>query len=77
MINRIILPRLGSKKVAAVQSRDIHSLHVAMKENTRRSCWSALEDVWLQSGNGGATTQSRALNDFKERRERWLSLSAS
>ena len=32
MINRIILPRLGSKKVAAVQSRDIHLLHVSMKK---------------------------------------------
>jgi integrase len=26
------LPRLGSKKVGAVQSRDIHALHVAMKD---------------------------------------------
>jgi hypothetical protein len=32
MIDRIILPRLGSKKVAAIQSRDVHSLHVSMKQ---------------------------------------------
>ena len=32
MLDRIILPRLGSKKVNAVQSRDIHALHVAMKD---------------------------------------------
>src|SRR5262249_28512345 len=32
MIDRIILPRLGSKKVSAVQSREIQSLHVAFKK---------------------------------------------
>lgn len=32
MLDRIILPRLGNKKVSAVQSRDIHKLHVAMKD---------------------------------------------
>lgn len=31
MLDRIILPRLGGKTVNAVQWRDIHALHVAMK----------------------------------------------
>lgn len=29
MIDRIVLPRLGSKKVLAVQSRDVQALHIA------------------------------------------------
>lgn len=32
MLDRTILPRLGGKKVSAVQLRDIHALHVSMKE---------------------------------------------
>ena len=32
MIDRIILPRLGNRKVSSVQSRDIQALHVALKD---------------------------------------------
>ena len=31
-LERLVLPRLGSKKVAAVQAREIHALHVAMSD---------------------------------------------
>lgn len=34
MLERIILPRLGSKKVDGVQSRDIQVLHVSLKDTT-------------------------------------------
>jgi integrase len=37
MIERIILPRLGSKKVSAVRSREIHALHVSMKETPHQA----------------------------------------
>ena len=32
MLERIILPRLGAKKVNDIQSRDAHALHIAMKD---------------------------------------------
>lgn len=32
MVDRIILPRFGAKKVAAVHARDIHLLHVSMSK---------------------------------------------
>src|SRR5215470_15901942 len=32
ILDRIILPRFGGRKVATVQSRDIHALHVSMKD---------------------------------------------
>jgi hypothetical protein len=32
MLDRIILPRLGGRKVAAVHPRDVHALHVSMKD---------------------------------------------
>jgi hypothetical protein len=32
MLDRIILPRLGNRKVDALQPRDILALHVAMKD---------------------------------------------
>lgn len=32
LLDRVVLPRIGSKKVAAVNARDIHTLHVAMRD---------------------------------------------
>ena len=32
LLERLVLPRLGSKKVAGVQAREIHALHVAMSD---------------------------------------------
>src|SRR5215472_14312752 len=33
MLDRLVLPRLGAKKVQAVQSQDIHALHAAMNDS--------------------------------------------
>src|SRR6516164_7570018 len=41
MINRIILPRFGGKKVSAVQSREIHFLHVSMNSRVPVSVYEA------------------------------------
>ena len=78
MINRIILPRLGSKKVAAVQSRDIHSLHVAMKKTPYQA--NRLLALLSKMLSLAAKWEWRSDNPVKgierfqeERRERWLS----
>jgi hypothetical protein len=34
-----VLPRLGGKKIAAVQARNIHALHVAMKGTPYQANW--------------------------------------
>jgi integrase len=78
MIDRIILPRLGSKKVAAVQSRDIHSLHVAMKKTPYQAnrLLALLSKMLSLATKWGWRSDNpvKGIERFQEeRRERWLS----
>ena len=77
MINRIILPRLGSKKVAAVQSREIQSLHVAFKKTPYQAnrLLFLLSKMLLRQQMGMANdNRDRGTEQFpRRRRERWLS----
>ena len=78
MIDRIILPRLGSKKVAAVQSRDIQSLHVSMKKtpyqaNRLLALLSKMLSLAVKWG-WRSDNPVKGIERFQEeRRERWLS----
>jgi integrase len=78
MIDRIILPRLGSKKVAAVQSRDIQSLHVSMKgtpyqANRLLALLSKMLSLAVKWG-WRSDNPVKGIERFQEeRRERWLS----
>jgi len=78
MIDRIILPRLGSKKVAAVQSREIQSLHVAFKKTPYQAnrLLSLLSKMLSLAVKWGWRTDNpvKGIERFhEERRERWLS----
>jgi len=78
MINRIILPRLGSKKVAAVQSRDIHRLHVSMKSTPYQAnrVLALLSKMLSLAAKWGWRSDNpvKGIERFQEaRRERWLS----
>jgi integrase len=78
MIDRIILPRLGSKKVAAVQSRDIQSLHVAMKKTPYQAnrLLALLSKMLSLAAKWGWRSDNpvKGIERFQEqRRERWLS----
>ncbi len=78
MIDRIILPRLGSKKVNAVQSRDIHALHVAMKgtpfqANRVLALTSKMFSLAIKWGWRSDNPVKGIERYHEERRERWLS----
>jgi integrase len=78
MINRIILPRLGSKKVAAVQPRDIHILHVLMKKTPYQAnrVLALLSKMLSLAAKWGWRSDNpvKGIERFQEkRRERWLS----
>jgi integrase len=78
MLDRIILPRLGGKKVDAVQSRDIHALHVTMKDRPYQanrvlalvSKMFSLATKWGWRSDNPVKGIERY---HEERRERWLS----
>ena len=78
MIDRIILPRLGSKKVSAVRSRDIHALHVSMKEMPHQAnrVLALASKMFSLAMNWGWRSDNpvRGIERYhEERRERWLS----
>ncbi len=78
MIDRIILPRIGRKKVSAVQSRDIHTLHVAMKDtpyqaNRVLALMSKMFSLAMKWGLRGDNPAKGIERYHEERRERWLS----
>jgi integrase len=78
MIDRIILPRLGSKKVAAVQTREIQSLHVAFKRTPYQAnrLLSLLSKMLSLAAKWGWRSDNpvKGIERFhEERRERWLS----
>ena len=78
MLERIILPRLGAKKVNAVQSRDIHALHVAMKNtpyqaNRLLALMSKMFSLAMKWGWRSDNPAKGIERYHEERRERWLS----
>jgi integrase len=78
MIDRIILPRLGSKKVAAIQTRDVHSLHVSMKQtpyqaNRLLALLSKMLSLAVKWGWRSDNPVVGIERFQEERRERWLS----
>jgi integrase len=78
MLDRIILPRLGSKKVNDVQSRDIHALHVAMKDTPYQAnrVLALMSKMFSLAVNWGWRSDNpvKGIERFhEERRERWLS----
>ena len=78
MLDRIILPRLGGKKVDGVQSRDIQALHTSMKDTPYQanrvlallSKMFSLAVKWSWRGDNPVKGIERYR---EERRERWLS----
>jgi integrase len=78
MIDRIVLPRLGSKKVDAVQPRDIHTLHVSMKDrpyqaNRVLALLSKMFSLTVKWGWRSDNPVKGIERYHEERRERWLS----
>jgi integrase len=78
MLDRIILPRIGGKKVNDVQSRDIHALHVAMKDTPYQAnrVLALLSKMFSLAVNWGWRSDNpvKGIERFhEERRERWLS----
>ena len=78
MLDRIILPRLGSKKVSAVQLRDIHALHVSMKEtpyqaNRVLALISKMFSLAMKWGWRSDNPVKGIERYHEESRERWLS----
>jgi hypothetical protein len=78
MINRIILPRLGNRKVAAIQSRDIHLLHVSMKSTPYEAnrVLALLSKMFSLAAKWGWRSDNpvKGIERFQEkRRERWVS----
>ena len=78
MINRIILPRFGGKKVSAVQSREIHFLHVSMKSTPYQAnrVLALLSKMFSLAVKWGWRLDNpvKGIERFEEkRRDRWLS----
>ena len=78
MIDGIILPHLESKKVSAVQSRDIHSLHVAMKNTPYQAnrVLALMSKMFSLAMNWGWRPDNpvKGIERYhEEHRERWLS----
>jgi integrase len=78
MLDRIILPRIGGKKVNDVQSRDIHALHIAMKDtpyqaNRVLALLSKMFSLAMNWGWRGDNPVQGIERFHEERRERWLS----
>lgn len=78
MLDRIILPRLGSKKVSAVQMRDLHALHVAMKDTPYQAnrVLALLSRMFSLAAKWGWRSDNpvKGIERYhEERRERWLS----
>ena len=78
MLRKIVLPRFGSRKVAAIQSRDIHGLHVAMKDTPYQAnrVLALLSKMFSMAVKWGwrSDNPAKGIERFQEhRRERWLS----
>ena len=78
MIDRIILPRLGAKKVEDVQAREIQALHVAMRATPYQGnrVLALLSKMFSLAVKWGLRTDNpvKGIERYhEERRERWLS----
>ena len=78
MIDRIVLPRLGRKKVDDVQGRDIQALHVAMKDtpyqaNRVLALLSKMFSLAMKWGWRSDNPVKGIERYHEEGRERWLS----
>ena len=78
LIERLVLPRIGGKKVTAVQARDIHALHFAMKDtpyqaNRLLALLSKMFALAVHWGMPGDNPVKGIQRYHEERRERWLS----
>ena len=78
LIERIILPKLGAKKVDAVQGREIHALHVALRAtpyqaNRLLALLSKMFALAVKWGWRGDNPVKGIERFHEERRERWLS----
>src|SRR3954454_1065267 len=78
LLERVVLPHLGSKKVAAVNARDIHTLHVAMRDtpyqaNRLLALLSKMFALAIHWGMRGDNPVKGVERFHEERRERWLS----
>jgi integrase len=78
MLDRIILPRLGAKKVEAVQAREVQSLHVAMRDtpyqaNRVLALLSKMFSLAVKWGLRSDNPVKGIERYHEERRERWLS----
>jgi integrase len=78
LLDRVVLPRLGGKKVAAVHARDIHTLHVAMRDtpyqaNRLLALLSKMFALAVHWGMRGDNPVKGVERYHEERRERWLS----
>jgi integrase len=78
MLDRIILPRLGGKKVSDVQSRDVLALHVGMKDtpyqaNRVLALLSKMFSLAVSWGWRPDNPVKGVERFYEERRERWLS----
>ena len=78
LLERLVLPRLGSKKVTAVHARDIHALHVAMSDtpyqaNRLLALLSKMFALAVHWGMRGDNPVKGIQRFHEERRERWLS----
>jgi integrase len=78
MIDRIILPRLGGKKVHAVQLREVQALHVAMKDTPYQAnrVLALLSKMFSLAVKWGwrMDNPAKGIERYQEeRRERWLS----
>src|SRR5215471_10664268 len=78
MLDRIILPRLGAKKVNEIHSRDIHALHVAMKKtpyqaNRLLALISKMFSLAVKWGWRSDNPVKGIERYHEEQRQRWLS----
>jgi integrase len=78
MLDRIILPRLGSKKVDGVQSRDIQVFHVSLKHTPYQAnrVLALLSKMFSLAVKWGWRSDNpvKGIERYREeRRERWLS----
>jgi integrase len=78
MLDRIILPRLGAKKLNDIHSRDIHALHVAMKNtpyqaNRVLALMSKMFSLAMKWGWRSDNPVKGIDRYHEEQRQRWLS----
>jgi integrase len=75
LLDNIVLPKLGAKKVESIGGREIEAIHVAMKDRPcQANVYSLLSrcPISLSSGNGDPITPPKA-SSKEQKSDRWLS----